>query len=261
MHKYRVADGVEVIDSAWPETATLKGYDEKGSSSLAVATARNGQSYLYVANSGYPGDRGDYQGHVTAINLADGSQKVFNALCSDQVAHFTATNPDCPQVTAGIWSRAPVIYDPTSDRIYLTTGNGDFNPATHDWGDTVLALNPDGSSAGGNPLDTYTPTNFLELQKNDADLGSTAPALLPAVPGSRYPHLAVMGGKDGSCACSTWTILADKAVSGISVVRLVPPCLSRRVGSCSRSPPCGPTRKTAVFGCSSPTCRGLRRLS
>ncbi|MDD5369641.1 MAG: PQQ-binding-like beta-propeller repeat protein, partial [Anaerolineaceae bacterium] len=196
VHKYRVADGVEVTSGGWPEIATGKGYDEKGSSSLAVAIAHNGQSFLYVANSGYPGDRGDYQGHVTAINLADGSQKVFNALCSDQPVHFNATNPDCPLATAGIWSRAPVVYDPNSDRIYLVTGNGDFNPAGHHWGDTVFALHPDGSGAGGNPLDSYTPTNFQQLQNSDTDLGSTAPAILPAISGSRYAHLAVVGGKD-----------------------------------------------------------------
>jgi outer membrane protein assembly factor BamB len=213
-HKYQAADGTEVIGGGWPETATLKGFDEKGSSSLAVATARNGQSYLYVANAGYPGDLGDYQGHLTVINLADGSQKVFNALCSNQVVHFNGTSPDCTQKQAGIWSRAPVIYDPTSDRIYFSTGNGDFNPAAHDWGDTVFALNPDGSSVGGTPLDTYTPANFLQLQKNDTDLGSTAPALLPVVPGSRYPHLAVMGGKDAMLRLLNLDNLSGKGSPG-----------------------------------------------
>src|SRR5207253_240547 len=61
--------------------------------------------------------------------------------------------------------------------------------------DTVFSLNPDGTGAGGNPLDAYTPTNFQSLQNLDADLGSTAPAILPNR--SKYPHLAVQGGKDG----------------------------------------------------------------
>ncbi len=199
VHKYRVADGVEVTSGGWPATATIKGFDEKGSSSLAIATNHNGQSYLYVANSGYPGDRGDYQGHVTAINLADGKTVVFNALCSNQAVHFSepGQGTDCPQVTAGIWSRAPVIYDPNTDRIFLTTGNGDYNPAAHDWGVSVLALHPDGSGQNGDPLDSYTPANFQQLTDTDADLGSTAPAILPALAGSRYQDLGVMGGKDG----------------------------------------------------------------
>ena len=134
VHKYYAGTGVEVLTGGWPEIATLKGYDEKGSSSLAVATDRSGQSYLYVANSGYPGDLGDYQGHITAINLSNGTQKVFNALCADQSTHFSPTGTNCPQVTAGIWSRAPVIYSAATGRIYIATGNGDFNSAAHDWG-------------------------------------------------------------------------------------------------------------------------------
>ena len=43
-------------------------------------------------------DRGDYQGHITAINLADGSQRVFNANSSDQAVHF-AERPDTPDAS------------------------------------------------------------------------------------------------------------------------------------------------------------------
>jgi outer membrane protein assembly factor BamB len=63
------------------------------------------------------------------------------------------------------------------------------------WGDTVFNLNPDGSGVGGNPIDSYTPVNYQQLQDTDADLGSTAPAILPVLSGN-YPHVAVQGGKD-----------------------------------------------------------------
>jgi outer membrane protein assembly factor BamB len=89
-----------------------------------------------------------------------------------------------------------MVYDPSNDRIYMATGNGDFTPGQFRWGDSVFTLHPDGSGAGdGNPLDSYTPTNFQNLNVTDADLGSTAPALLPVANG-KYPHLAVQGGKD-----------------------------------------------------------------
>ena len=88
VHKYIVGTGVEITSGGWPELTTLKGYDEKGSSALSIATADNGISYLYIAHAGYPGDQGNYQGHITAINLNDGSQKVFNTLCSNQASHF-----------------------------------------------------------------------------------------------------------------------------------------------------------------------------
>jgi len=78
----------------------------------------------------------------------------------------------------------------------MVTGNGDFNPGQFNWGDSVFSLHPDGSGSGnGNPLDSYTPTNFQALDNSDADLGSTAPAILPDNNGN-FPHLAVQGGKD-----------------------------------------------------------------
>ena len=77
----------------------------------------------------------------------------------------------------------------------MATGNGTYSNTLHYWGDTVFSLNPDGSGANGNPLDSYTPTNFQDLQNGDTDIGSTGPALLPN--NSKYPHLAVQGGKDG----------------------------------------------------------------
>jgi outer membrane protein assembly factor BamB len=198
VHKYQVGDGTEVTSGDWPELTTLKGYNEKGSPPLVIATAGDGTSYLYAANGGYPGDQGDYQGHITVINLSTGAQNVFNAMCSDQAVHFVETpgTPDCAGVQSAIWARAPVIYDADTGKIYSSTGNGTFSPSLHDWGDSVFALNPDSTGAQGNPLDSYTPTNFQSLQNGDLDLGSTAPAILPAPASSSVAHLAVQSGKD-----------------------------------------------------------------
>jgi hypothetical protein len=202
VHKFAVGDGAQVLTGGWPEQTTRKGYDEKGSSALSVTTAQNGTSYLYVTNGGYPGDVGNYQGHLTAINLSDGTQKVFNVLCSDLTVHFVdsrvTSGTDCSAHTqAAIWARAGAVYNPSNDRIYISTGNGEFTPGSFLWGETVLALNADGTGDGtGKPLDSWTPTNFQSLTNSDTDLGSTAPAILPANTG-KYPHLAVQGGKDG----------------------------------------------------------------
>ncbi len=197
VHKYAVGDGTEVTTGGWPELATLKPSVEKGSAALATATTAAGATYLYVANGGYPGDQGDYQGHVTAIHLADGSQHVFNADCSDQAVHFVLNGtPDCTQVQSAIWARSGVVFDATTGHLFMATGNGTFdgNTGGHDWGDSVFALNPDGTGSSGLPLDSYTPTNFAQLDALDLDLGSTAPAILPA---PAYPGvLAVQGGKD-----------------------------------------------------------------
>jgi len=199
VHKHKVYDGNEIINTRWPQTVTLKPWDEKGSSALSIATTPQDSTYLYVANSGYLGDRGDYQGHVTAINLATDGQNVFNANCSNQAVHFDSSKgqTDCPARRSGIWARAGVVYDKGTNRIYMATGNGPFDPLNHNWGDTVFSLNPDGTGSNGDPLDSYTPTNFMELQKFDLDLGSTAPAILPVSPENKIRHLALQSGKDG----------------------------------------------------------------
>jgi outer membrane protein assembly factor BamB len=197
-HKYRIGDGQESIGNGWPALCSLKPFDEKGSSDLTIATAADGRTYLYVPSGGYPGDRGDYQGHITVIDLADGRQRVFNCNCSAQAVHFEEQpgEPDCPARRSAVWARAGVVYYAALDRIYLATGNGPFDPARGNWGDSVLALRPDGSGSGGGPLDSYTPTDFQYLEQTDQDLGSTAPAILPVPASSAVPHLAVQGGKD-----------------------------------------------------------------
>jgi outer membrane protein assembly factor BamB len=203
VHKFQVSDGTEITTGGWPELATLKPSVEKQSPALSIAVTVGGAHYLYVANGGYPGDAGDYQGHITAIDLATGAQNVFNAMCSDQTVHFVQSpgTPDCSGgVQSAVWARPGVVYSSELDRIFFATGNGTYNANTggHFWGDSILALNPAGTGTGSNglPLDSYTPVEFQTLQNNDLDLGSTAPVLLPPVPGSNVAHLAVQSGKD-----------------------------------------------------------------
>jgi hypothetical protein len=198
VHKYQVSDGVEIKDGSFPELCTLKPFDEKGSSALSIATSKDGNSYLYIANGGYLGDRGDYQGHLTTINLSNGDQHVFNANGSHMPVHFKERpdQPDWPAVQSAIWAREGVVYNEATNRIYFATGNGSFDPKDHNWGDAVLAINPDGTGEKGGPLDSYTPVNFEELDKRDLDLGSTGPAIIPTSNNCKIKNLGVQSGKD-----------------------------------------------------------------
>jgi len=194
IHKYAVATGAETTSGGWPAIATIKPQFEKGITSLSlVSTGTN--NFLSVGFSGY-GDFNDYQGHLTTVNLASGAQTVFNANCSNQAVHFTTGgSPDCATTMSAIWGRSGAVYSQATGRVYAGTGNGTFDPANHLWGDTVIALNPDGTGQNGNPLDTYTPSVFQSLQDQDFDLGSASPAILPNS-GTKYPHLALQAGKD-----------------------------------------------------------------
>ncbi len=196
VHKFDVATGNELKTTGFPQLVTLKPTIEKGSSAIATATA-NGVNYLYMATSAFIGDGGTYQGHLTTVNLNTGAQNVFNAACSNRPVHFVNGGAgDCAIIQSALWARVGIVYDSDSNRILAGTGNGTFNPATFTWGDSLLALNPDGTGNGqGQPLDSYTPTNYQTLQNADLDLGSTAPALL-LNSGSKYPHIALQSGKD-----------------------------------------------------------------
>ena len=195
-HKYQVGDGTEITTGGWPQTITLKNNVEKGAGGLTIASS-GGVNWLYVVTDGYIGDGGDYQGHITTINLATGAQVVFNTLCSNLTTHLGVG--DCSTHQSGIWGRGGATYDAATDRVYITTGNGHYNASTggFNWGDSTLALAHDGTGAGaGMPRDSYTPTNFQQLDDQDIDLGSISLVIMKAPSGSTVPHLGMQTGKD-----------------------------------------------------------------
>ena len=202
VHKFVIGDGTEILTGGWPQIATLKPNVEKGAAALAIATSASA-THLYAVNDGYIGDGGDYQGHLTTIDLGTGAQTVFNTLCSDVTIHMILNGQnginDCSQRQNGIWGRPGATYDAATDRVYITTGNGlfDANTGGLHWGDSILALKPDGTGAGaGLPVDSYTPTNYDQLDGSDLDLGSASLLILQPPAGSAVQHLGLQTGKD-----------------------------------------------------------------
>lgn len=196
VHKYAVTDGTEQIDGIWPVTITLIPGNEKGSSAINII---NG--YLYMTTSTYPNQEGlssnHYNGHVVGVNLATGAVSIFNTLCSNM--HELLTNASgsanfCPQTDGGVWSRAGATLEPLNNNIYITVGNGlyDANTGGVNYGDSIIELSPDLSQI----IDTYTPTNFANLDAKDLDIGITAPVLLPVQTGTNTPYLLAQGGKE-----------------------------------------------------------------
>jgi PQQ-like domain len=238
VHKYQIATGTEVVTggtttgktSGWPQISTAKPDAEKGAAGMSIATSSGGVNYLYSVTNGYDGDGGDYQGHITAIDLSTATQNVFNSECSTQTIHFcesgtagcTVGTNDCSSRQNGIWGRPGAIFDSATSRIFITTGNGPFDakPAGdgggHEWGDSVLALNLDGTGtgSGGMPIDSYTPATFANLQRSDADLGSNALAILPPPAGSTHTHLGVVAGKDGCVRLIRLDVMSGVAGAG-----------------------------------------------
>jgi outer membrane protein assembly factor BamB len=190
VHKLSAATGRQETALGFPVRITRLPQTEKNSSALNVA---NG--YLYAVTAGHY-DTPPYDGHVVAVRLSDGTTTIFNTLCSSYRKLVRATT--CSQQLSGIWGRGGAVVDPDASmggRIYVTTGNGDFdvNKGGDDYGDSVIALQPDLAEV----LGTYTPTDYQQLEAGDTDLGSSSPTILPAQPNSQTPYLLVQGGKDG----------------------------------------------------------------
>lgn len=188
VHKYDAITGRELRGGGWPVQITTMPKSEKESSALNIA---NG--YLYVTTASWGGDAPPYQGHVVVISLATGTTHVFNAICSDK-AHLLQPG-ECRENEAGIWARPGIVVDPKTGNIFLATGNGPYTAdrGGHDWGDSVIELSADGTG----PIDSYTPRQPNSLYTQDLDLGSSAPALLPAIHTSKTPYLAVQASKEG----------------------------------------------------------------
>ncbi len=188
VHRFNLTTGNELEGNGWPVLVTRMPFSEKVSSPLNLI---NG--YLYVTTASFSGDAPPYQGHMVAINVKTGAMHIFNALCNDHT-HVMALN-ECKDNGSGIWARPAVVQDPVTGYIFFTTSDGYYtaNNGGDNWGDSVIEMTPNGSTI----LDSYTPENYATEAFQNRDLGSTAPVMLPALPQSKTPYLAVQAGKEG----------------------------------------------------------------
>lgn len=189
VHELNLVTGAELHDAGFPAQITLLPKSEKDASSLNLA---NG--HLYATTSGYYGDATPYVGHVVSVRLRDGETVVFNSLCSK--TRGLPRSFACSQQRSGIWGRGGAVVDPDPSmkgRVYVATGNGDFNAAHggDNYGDSALSLTQDLRL-----VDSYTPGDNMKLDDDDIDLGSTSPVMLPRQSNSSTPLMMTQGGKD-----------------------------------------------------------------
>ena len=133
-----------------PAGSTPNAEQQRGA--LAIA---NG--FVYVVYGGLYGDCGSYHGWVVGAPV-NGS----HALISYQVP---------TQREGAIWGTAGMAIAPDGD-LYVATGNGASN-TVFDHGDSVIELSPELTELG-----YFAPTNWVQLNEDDADLGSVAPTYL-----------------------------------------------------------------------------------
>jgi hypothetical protein len=132
---------------------------------------------VYVAFASH-GDTPPYHGWVLG----------FDAHTLQPVAVFNNT-PNGER--GGIWMSGAAPAVDVNGNLFLGVGNGSFDLAGQDYGDSVLNL----STANGLSVqDFFTPREQQRLAEHDLDLGSSGVMLLPDQPGP-YPHLALEGDK------------------------------------------------------------------
>jgi hypothetical protein len=167
VHKLSLASGHEVRSGAWPVTITRDPTREKMGSALNVA----GPDVL-ATTSGYIGDAPTYQGHVVAISRHSGKiDAVFNTLCAQRRAVIVPTS--CPESDSAILSRGGAVVEPGGKRLLIDTGNATWDGRRY-FGDSAIEL----TLPGLDFRQAYTPRNQAELNEQDLDLGSSAPAIL-----------------------------------------------------------------------------------
>jgi outer membrane protein assembly factor BamB len=146
-----ITDGKEIFSRlADPPGSDPRVQQERGALSL-------GNGRVYIPYGGLDGDCGQYHGWVAGINT-DGS--------GSMVSYQVPTGRE-----GGIWAPSGGVIDSTGD-LFFATGNGASSTA-FDHGNAVVKLSPTLQE-----LDYFAPSNWLQLNNGDTDLGSVGPLLV-----------------------------------------------------------------------------------
>ncbi len=137
---------------------------------------------VYVAWASYR-DQGPYHGWVIAYDARTGA-----------VRGMLNDSPSVSQYGAGIWQSGGSPSVDSAGNVYVSTGNGVFDPPTGNWGESFLKLDGDTLKVTG----YFCPFNHVGLDRGDADLGTSGMLLLPDSAGNtQHRHLMFSGGKVG----------------------------------------------------------------
>lgn len=131
--------------------------------------AANGQ--IYVGFGGLAGDCGPYHGFLVGVKQAD-----LTIASTFESATSAAIHLDRE---GAVWAPGGVAANSAGTLIYAATGNSQDvstpTPANEDFSDAVVQLD---ASSLSPPIRVFQPSTFIADNQSDADLGSSAPALV-----------------------------------------------------------------------------------
>jgi hypothetical protein len=184
LHALDLATGAEKFGGPRLITAAMPGKGEGAVGGQVVfdALLENPRAALMLVNGqviaawGSSCDVDPYHGWIMA----------FDAKTLKRTALFNVT-PDGDE--GGVWLSDAGFGADAAGNLFVPTANGTFDAATggRDYGDTILKLSP-----SLEVLDSYTPADQERLSRNDLDVGSSGPLLLPD------RHLLLQPTKGGS---------------------------------------------------------------
>jgi Legume lectin domain/Chitobiase/beta-hexosaminidase C-terminal domain/Bacterial lectin len=198
LHALDVTTGLEKFGGPVVITATVPGTGNgsvNGSLSFDPLWQSNRPGLLLLngivwLGFGSHNDNGPWHGWVIGYNAATLQQT--GAFC---------TSPN--GTGAGIWMSGGGLaadqLDPVNHpfgRMFIPTGNGDYNATTMDYGDSHLNL--DLTNGVPTVQDEFTTNQQAKLDSEDVDVASGGLMIIPTQTTGNYPHLAIQAGKAGT---------------------------------------------------------------
>ena len=163
----------------WPVdvSAVVPGFDSSVQSSRAALAIAGG--ILYVPYGGRFGDCGNYRGRLVGVQINN----------PGAVMSWATTARG-----GGVWGIGGVAIDGVNP--FVATGNTFSTGGVWSGGEAIIRFQP-GPIFTGSPSDYWAPTNWLNLDNGDTDLGGSGPVLVD-VPGATPSNLVLSLGKDGN---------------------------------------------------------------
>lgn len=149
----------------------------------------NGVVYVAYASRG---DIHPYHGWLLGY-APDANGKLAQVAVFNTTPNAGKLNCNASEGGGGIWAAGAVSADSNSN-IFLGTGQGFFDTASGNYGDSFLKL---GTNGGLQLLDYFTPFTQAKMDCRDWDAGSGGTLILPDQTGTSHPHLLVVGTKEG----------------------------------------------------------------
>lgn len=171
LHALDIATGAERTHS--PVTISGSVFTSKTELQRPGLLLENGLVYIGFASQG---DHGLWQGYIFAYDAAMlGQAGIWNDVPTGK--------------NGGIWMGGAGLPADASGNIFVSIGNGTWDPANGDYGDSFVKL-----SSNLTVLDYFTPFDEAQDNAGDLDVGAGGPLVVPDQSGA-HPHLLIGCGK------------------------------------------------------------------